>query len=166
MKQPDFTLIFKETFGTKPRPVVYEIRPYASFLHDLAFVSGLIHDARIIPSKLIKTDSCITMPINRDCWELGYTEHAKSVELHMVNSEIRFDGVVSNDFHNIDSKSNEEYWIDFIWASEEFRFHSSDSFELTIGGNEWKIGIKLSKEDFKILLNDIETPYLYSEKNG
>lgn len=43
--QPDFTRLFFEHFGTRPRKVVYEMRQGAFRLHDLVFLESLIHDA-------------------------------------------------------------------------------------------------------------------------
>src|SRR5512139_4057654 len=90
MKQPDFTKIFADYFGAKPRKVIYELRPPPNFIHDLVFLSSLVHDATLKRSRIIIKGKSLIIPIMRDCWELYI--HDKS-ELQTAKSILRFSPV-------------------------------------------------------------------------
>ena len=44
-KQPNFTKIFREYFGTTATKVRYSVRKDCNRIHDFVFLSSLVHDA-------------------------------------------------------------------------------------------------------------------------
>jgi hypothetical protein len=68
--QPDFPKLFFEYFGTKPRKVLYEIRQGPCRFHDLVFLNSLIHDATFHRKDARLSSERLTIPVDRDCWEL------------------------------------------------------------------------------------------------
>jgi hypothetical protein len=46
MAPPDFTALFFASLGARSKPILYELRDGPEMLHDLVFLSSLIHDAR------------------------------------------------------------------------------------------------------------------------
>jgi hypothetical protein len=91
-KQPDFTQLFYEFFGNKPRKVQYEVRSGPCRYHDLVFLGSLIHDARFQRQKIQLRGTRLTILVNRDCWELGLTpgeeNGEKYSELHIADAAL------------------------------------------------------------------------------
>ncbi len=164
MNQPDFSELFRSHFGGDPKAVIYELRSGPNMLHDLAFMSSLTHDARVVPKKLNQSDSNLFVPLERDCWELGYTEKDNSLELHIVESLLYVKACKSIKWTGVENLE-EEYWIDYLWISEDYRIYEAEIFNVTLAGHDWKLIISVDKEEFLIELQDQEVPYLYSEKH-
>ena len=95
MNQPDFTRLFRETFGSRPKPLTYALREAPDLLHDLAFLTSLIHDARVLSQAIAAEDDRLVIPIERDCWELGLSSDNA---LHTVESKLTFSGVASGEW--------------------------------------------------------------------
>ena len=161
MKQIDFSELFYEYFGDKPKSVHYELRQGPNLLHDVAFMSSLIHDARFYPNKVEHINDKIYVPLERDCWELGYS---KGNELHIADSTLIISGVKRVDWDGISDSDKDEVWIDYLWISEDYRKHDSDFFDVILGGDDWRISITVIEYESDVVLQDTETPYLYSEK--
>lgn len=162
--QPDFTRIFFDHFGRKPKKVRYELRVPPYFLHDLAFMSSLIHDARFFRKDIILRGERLTIPINRNCWEIPL---AQNNELHIAKAKLTF--ITAQDltwvFHDIDiADKDQELWIDGLCINESYRTHTSDRFDFTICGHGWKLAFTLEDYINVVRLQDIEVPYLYSDK--
>jgi len=162
--QPNFTKLFYETFASGCHPIKYSIRNYANCLHDLAFMSSLVHDARVRDMPAVAENGTIQIPLNRDCWELGYTEHGNSSELHVADALLCFEGVKSINWQ-IAKKPEGETWIDFLWLDPAWRDRRRKHFAFYIVGEDWKCTITLSQDQWKIVLCDQEEPYLWSARN-
>jgi hypothetical protein len=87
MNQPDFTKIFFDHFGGKPQKIRYELRLPPHLLRDLAFLTSLVHDARFQRKDIVYRGERLTIPINRDCWEIPITEEN---EFHIAESKLVF----------------------------------------------------------------------------
>ena len=77
-KQPDFRQLFYDYFGSNPKKVTYSIRTDSNRYHDLIFLKSLVHDARFKRNEIKLRGKRLIIPINRDCWELGFVKHEKS----------------------------------------------------------------------------------------
>jgi hypothetical protein len=163
MKQPDFTKIFFDYFGGKPRKVSYEMRIGPCFLHDLTFLTSLVHDARFFRKDITLRGRRLTIPLNRDCWEIPMTSDN---ELHAANAKLVFATVQDLKwvFQGMKVDPNQELWIDSLCINESYRSHSGDRFDFIICGHGWQLGFTLDDIGFTIRLQDIEVPYLYSKK--
>lgn len=67
--QPDFTKLFQEYFAQAEPQVSYELRIAPNMIHDSVFISSLIHDAQLVPSKCLHDGEIFTIPLIRDRWE-------------------------------------------------------------------------------------------------
>ena len=158
-KQPDFNSVFWEYFKKRPKKVRYEVRQAPNMLHDLVFLNSLIHDARLFRKKIRLRGRRLTIPLERDCWELSRGE---SPCLKTAESRLSIGGVieVSWQFDGIDEPEKpDELWIDGICFSKEHRSHVVDHFELFIMGCEpWHLRIGVSQDDFTLRLTDTSEP--------
>lgn len=164
-KQPDFQKLFFSHFGDKPRKVTYTIREDSNRYHDLIFLSSLIHDARFRREAVKLRGKRLTIPINRDCWELGIVDHADSHELHCADARLDISLVVNIEWrfdHGSEFSPSAELWIEEFWLVRE----TDETMKVTMGGFDWGSVITVRDEDLVIKLRDLEIPYLYSEKGN
>ena len=162
--QPDFSNTFFQTFGGAPTPVSYEIREIG-FLHDIAFLTALTHDARLLNPNAEPENGGLTLRLNRDCWEYGFTRIQQSQELHIADTLIQLGGVVSCAWE-IGELKTDEPWIDYTWICREFRDHDSKTFKFLTVGENWRLDVVMDREEWSIKLDDQETPHLWSAKNA
>ena len=170
-KQPDFTKIFLDFFGKKPRKVQYEVRSGPCCYHDLIFLRSLIHDARFKREKIQRRGNRVLIPINRDCWELGITpgesDGEKYSELHIADAVLTISQVKNIEWsfnHNIDCSPDTELWIHAIrLESNDWRY---DIESVVVDGKDWSCTLTLGEGDLQLKVKDIEIPYLYSEHYG
>ncbi len=162
-KQPDFKQLFYDHFGQKPKKVSYSIRPDSNRYHDLIFLKSLIHDTRFKRNDAKIRGKRLSIQINRDCWELGYVEHEKHNELYIANSRISISPVSDLEWrfsNNTEMNSNNELWIhDVIIQRESF-----ETLNIVLDGDGWSLHMKASDDDFNMKIQDLEVPYLYSQK--
>jgi len=69
-KQPEFGQMWADHFGNVPRKITYEVRDDNNGPHDFVFLSSLLHDARIVPERVKLRGNRLTIPLERDCWEV------------------------------------------------------------------------------------------------
>ncbi|HAV61350.1 MAG TPA: hypothetical protein DCY13_03190 [Verrucomicrobiales bacterium] len=160
--QPDFSSIFHQTFAALNGPVRYCIRQDGNLLHDLAFLSSLTHDARILSRDVLPEKGAITIALNRDCWERGYTKHERSLELHVADSALHLTGVQKVRWRYTNQVTGQP-WLDYLWIDRRFRRKSQ--FEFYLIGEHWRCTITLAGDDWTIRLIDAEMPYLWSFRN-
>ena len=162
-KQPDFRQLFYDYFGSKPKKVTYSIRQDSNRYHDLLFFKSLIHDARFKRKDIKIRGKKLTVQLNRDCWELGFVEHKKHSELYIANSRMSISTVSDLEwrFHNESEMNPEsELWIHDILIQRE----SYEILKVILDGDGWSLHMKASDDDFNMTIQDIEVPYLYSNK--
>ena len=165
MSQPDFSKIFFDLYGGKPKKIRYSLREGACRIHDLVFLSSFLHDARFFRSNMKLRGQRLTIETERDCWELGFNKN----ELYTAKSRLIFTGVT--DFRwEIDGIHNnclsEELWIMSFYFVENYFLHKSDFYDLIMLGDDWKLTIKMKEYDSSMTMQDIEVPHLYAEKNN
>ena len=163
-KQPDFRQIFYDYFGSKPKKTTYSIRHDSNRYHDLIFLKSLIHDARFKRTDLKLRGKKLTIQLERDCWEFGFVKHNESSELHIANSRLSVSPVFDIDWrfsieHEIIPEN--ELWIHDVIIQRE----SYEILQVIFDGDGWSLHMKASDDDFNMKIQDLEVPYLYSEKN-
>ncbi|UTG94178.1 hypothetical protein [Geobacter sulfurreducens] len=170
-KQPDFTQLFYEFFGSKPRKVEYEVRNGPCRYHDLVFLSSLIHDARLQREKIQKRGTRVTIPINRDCWELGLTPSEenglKYSELHIADAILSVSPVKNIEWSfndNINFSLEAELWIQSIWL--ERKNWRDEQMNVVLDGMDWRCILTVAEDDLLLKVKDKEIPYLYSVRHG
>jgi hypothetical protein len=165
MKQPDFQKLFFDYFGQVPRKVVYSVRQDSNQRHDLIFLSSLIHDARFKMSKVRLRGNRLTIPMNRDCWELGMVNHDGVAELYVAEAKLTIGRVHSVEWripHGLKPEEM-ELWIGRVSLTPP---GNDDTCDFAIEGDDWSCIIRLRDNDIAIRLADQETPYLYSTIEG
>ena len=158
--QPDFRQIFFDYFGSTPKKVTYSIRPCSYRYHDLIFLSSLIHDARFKREDIQIRGRRLIIPINRDCWELDLGGN----ELYIADASLSISPVFDLEWHfnnEMDFNPDTELWITDLSIQEE----SSEVLKIVIIGHAWSLHMKAFDDDFKMKLQDLEIPYLYSQKD-
>ena len=164
MKQPDFTKIFADYFGAKPRKVIYELRPPPSFIHDLVFLSCLGHDATLKRSRVIIKGKTLIIPILRDCWELYI--HDKS-ELQTANSMLKFSPVTDLEWifkNNYKKTLNDDLMLDNIFVDLSYRHYESNIYTFYVTGNGWRLRFNMPDYRYKVKLQDLETPHKHMNR--
>lgn len=167
-KQPDFTALFFDYFGGRPRKVAYEVRHGSSRWHDLVFLNSLVHDARFCRKDIWVKSKRLVLPVNRDCWELPRHESEKSSELHIANARLSIypvKSVVWSFDQNHSFSADAEMWLDYIWL-ERTAISQDGTIPVVLAGYGWRCTILADADDLEIKLRDLEVPYLYSERHG
>jgi hypothetical protein len=164
-KQPDFTKLFREYFGNTPKRVTYTLRQEPNRLHDLVFLLSLIHDARFQRKDIVLRGKRLILPIERDCWELGLGDHAASMELYVARSRLIVSPVTAIRWSLCQDATvapDDELWIDHVWLDDRSK---NVVDRLIISGSTWDCTITGPEDDLTVRLEDVETPYLYSERH-
>ncbi|MHB9138940.1 MAG: hypothetical protein ACYC4Q_06015 [Victivallaceae bacterium] len=159
-KQPDFNQIFYDYFGANPQKVAYSIRPDSNRYHDLTFIRSLIHDGKFKKNEIKILGKRLVIPINRDCWELGLKDN----ELYIADSRLSISPVFDlewNFTNEMEFNPDAELWIRDLSIQRE----SDDMLKIVLDGYVWSLQMKAFDDDFKMKLQDLEVPYLYSQKN-
>ncbi len=165
MKQPDFKKLFQDLAGGRPQKINYKIRTDSNLFHDMIFLDSLIHDSRFKIGQIRHVGKKITIPIERDCWELSPEEHGNSLELYITNSSLVISPVYDVTWSIKETKTvvdNEILWISSIWLSKKISKNDEDYRELEISGHNWSLTMVI-REEFSIYLRDLQEPYLYSK---
>lgn len=164
--QPDFRGIWKTYFSQQTDGVQFNVRLDSNFQHDVVFLSSLLHDARFkMPFNGVAGGE-IKFSLNRDCWERGYTDKPKGLELHVTDSMLHISGVLKVETKFPSAAGEDELWLDYLWIDEDYRLPNHDGFTLSMVGNNWRVILVIDKENAAIRLADLGPPYLYSERHG
>ncbi|KPJ73000.1 MAG: hypothetical protein AMK72_11525 [Planctomycetes bacterium SM23_25] len=169
-KQPDFQKLFFEYFGGKPKRVTYVVRRDSNCFHDLVFLASLLHDARLKRGEVRLRGKRLSIPINRDAWELFpvtcvgdarelYTADARLTISPVVRMEWRFDADVRFD-------PDFELWIDDVWMDRKLSAadpKADDIRTVMIEGFGWRCVLWVLDHDLKIRLQDLQVPHAYGE---
>jgi hypothetical protein len=170
-KPPDFSKIFFEYFGPTPRKVEYEVRSGVLGLHDLIFLSSLIHDARLKRSTVVYKNRRLIIPLERDCWEIPAVQQEGCKELYITNSRLIINAVEKIEWsfsHGFNFAIDNELWLNNIRCDFHRTYTDSNdkNISMCIDGIDWKCCLRVNEDKFKIKLQDIEIPFLYSKKHS
>ena len=172
MNQPDFTKLFFDCFGDKPRKVQYQLRRPPQTRHDLVFLSSLIHDARFGMRDVTRKGRILSIRINRDCWEIPMVEHAvppASCELHIAKSRLELTRVKRISWRMPRKQrgtTDRELLILDLHLDENWFCSGGSCFDFVILGDVWKCVIDLGRDEWSVCLHDEEAPRLWSKRNA
>jgi hypothetical protein len=158
---PDYSAAFRVN---KITPLRFQVRKGANFIHDVQFLSGYLHDARLDTKKIKISHKQLTIVVNRDCWEFGYKEHSNSLELFTVDSQLTITPVSSVSWETGDlEKLKGEVWIESIYLGPT-HWEKPDSSELVLTAPHagWRLRIHVAKQFGDIKLADLQTPRLHA----
>lgn len=161
--QPDFQKLFFEFFGPSPKKVTYKVRPDSNRKHDLIFLDSLIHEARINPGKMKIQKKRLTLTLNRDCWELGLVECKKGFELYVADSQLTIYPISEVKWcfqNNYLVKTGKDLWIRNLVLERS----GIEMPRIILEGLNWSFHVQVTREDFTMKLQDVENPYLFSQK--
>lgn len=167
-KQPDFKKLFYDHFGSTPQKVTYSVRSDSNRFHDMVFLSSLIHDSRFKIEEMRQRGKKIIIPINRDCWEIPrvrYEKPSPHSELHIANAQLTIAPVLGITWtyrHGIKFSNKSELWIQNIWLNRQ---DNEEMGTLALNGFDWNCALIVNTDDLVIKLQDLEIPYLYSQKH-
>jgi hypothetical protein len=158
--QPDFSALFRRE---KVAPLHFRVRDGASAVHDVQFLSSYLHDARLTPAALKQRGKRVALSLERDCWELGFTQHARSSELHIARCRLTVSPVSAIRWESAAVvPADRELWIESIYLGPT-RWETPDACDLVLSAPHarWKLVISIADHAGDIRLDDLETPYLH-----
>ncbi|HKP35530.1 MAG TPA: hypothetical protein VJT71_01635 [Pyrinomonadaceae bacterium] len=161
--QPDFSALFRRD---KVTPLHFRVRLGPCDVHDLHFLSSYLHDARFKPDAVNLRGKRLTIDFERDCWELGHTEHNRFCELHIAKSCLSVTPVsnIRWEAANI-LPADGELWLEKIYfGAAHWEIGNATEVVLSAPHAGWKLAISAAKEFKTFRLDDKETPYLYSRR--
>ncbi len=155
--QPDFSTLFRSHFAAVEPRVTYEIRYHGpNALHDVAFISSLIHDAQFRPRDVVLSGGNLTIALDRDCWE-RYDPGAPRPVLPVCQAAIRATHVVRVTWDGGFSP-DETLCVDHLWLDESFQFHDDSPIKVILAGDSWRVTIEMDREDSAFVLTDLTDP--------
>lgn len=154
-KQPDFGRLWADHFGSVPRKITYEVRDGDNGRHDFVFLSSLLHDARIVPERVRLRGNRLTIPLERDCWEVYFGD-----EMYYTQAVLSVSPVQSVEWrfmHPVFRKPDEAIWVSYL----EIASAESPPWTLKIDCTSWLCLIAIDSYESKIILRDKTAPALY-----
>jgi hypothetical protein len=148
-------------------PLHFRVRGASNFVHDIHFLSSYLHDGRFLAKSVIQRGKTLRIDIDRVCWELPMVKLPKSHDLYIVKARLTISPIASVDWEINDLKCLEdELSIENIYFGAAHWETTPESTEIVISAlyGGWKIRVLIDDEFGKIRLDDLETPYLYSQK--
>ena len=153
--QPDFSALFpRDTVA----PLHFRVRDGASAVHDVEFLSSYLHDARFTPAALKRRGTRLALSLERDCWELGYTRHARSSELHIARCRLTVSPVSALRWESVEVvPADHELWIESIYLGPT-HWETADASELVLTAPHagWKLVISIADHVGEIRLDAID----------
>jgi len=156
---PDFSALFRRDTVA---PLHFRVRDGAFTVHDVQFLSSYLHDARFMADAVMHRRRKLTIMLERDCWELGYTERTGSLELHVARSRLTIAPVSGYRWQIRDvERLQRELWIQSIYL-DAVHWETADASELVVSAPHagWKLSVAIADHCGDIRLDDQETPYL------
>lgn len=151
--QPNFSDLFfalGESFRLNEQRK-YVIRPLPQMVHDIMFLSSLIHDATFQGGSVeLDPSGLLSVPLKRDTWE----QFRATGKLDSISSRLEFAGIVNSDEINL-SINEGEFMVEYLWVSEDCRIDSKPYFTVSIVGHDWRQDLKLDRVNFSIVLIDL-----------
>jgi hypothetical protein len=160
-EQPDFTKLFREFFGEIPKKATYHLRDGPNRIHDLVFLGSIIHDATFRQKDFLLRGTRLTIPIERDCWELLRSNELNKLLVARSRLIVSPVNAIRWSFrHGAAIAPDDCLWIDHVWLDDR----SKNPYDrLIISGSAWDCAITANECDLAVRLEDAETPYLRSQ---
>lgn len=162
IKLPDYSAAFHTG---DIRPLRFRTRSDSNFVHDVQFLSGYLHDARVAPKEVKLRGNRLTLTVHRDCWEIGYKKHRDSIELYTARAQLVIKPVHSIRWEMAGLLHLEKpFWVNSIYLGAN-HWELTGMSELIItsasaAGVRLRVGIAGDFGD--IQLDDLEVPRLHN----
>lgn len=160
---PDFTALF---FRPAVKRLHFRARNGACFSHDIQYLSGYLHDARLSTGAVTLKGKRLAIDFHRDCWEIP--NKTGSGELYNARSRLVCSPVAAVEWEIGDLPGMPvELWVESIYPGEAC-WETPDAGELLISAphQQWRIRIVFESDDRVIRLDDQELPYLWSVRHA
>ena len=145
--QPDFRKLFAEWGAGAAAPLRYVVRGWSNSPHDIAFLSGLVHDAVIRHVSL--EASFLTIQMQRDTWE----KYSTTRELTDIASELRIGPLRKVRFSSSQNLPIGEGHM--ILSMRQFPTkYEQEILGIRILGDGFTIDCWLKDDEFQIVLQD------------
>ena len=159
MKQPDFGSFFHCTTPTK---IKYQLRFNANLFHDVVYLRSYIHDARFKIESIKHTRKRLIIPIERDCWELGFdTPHGLiTAESKLTLFPVEDFSLTMLDLPNQQITGNDaenKFWISEIFICDDY-YENHDDFHIVIKTINLRMEIHLKSGSPLVKLEDLTIP--------
>ena len=153
-KQPDFQATFFGFFSDSSGGVSYRIRGDSNLRHDIAFMSGLLHDGRFNVADVRRRAKAISIDLDRDRWELPRPNDSDNRSLLSIRSRLTIGSVVQDEFTHSPSGPllRENLTISGVEAQE--LYSARDPWKFIIIGENWRWVFSIPEFQFKIELAD------------
>ena len=164
--QPDFQNLFFAALGGKPKKQRYRLRFDSNLLHDLQFLSSLVHDARITPARVSLRGKRLRVPLHRDCWEYGLQRPDGGTELLVADSALRLSPVEGLDWelpHQL-VKADSELWLDSLYFGTDYWQGNAPMWSLVLGGHDWAARVHFATDEPTVELTDRTVPQYWSDR--
>ena len=166
--QPDFQSLFFTALGGKPKKQKYRLRFDSNLLHDLQFLSSLVHDARLTTARVSLRGKRLVVPLHRDCWEYGLQRPDGGTELRVADSALRLNPVEGVEWelpHHLVNKDS-ELWLDSLYFATDYWQGNAPTWSLVLGGHDWLARVHFAADDPTVELTDRTVPQYWSERRG
>ena len=164
-QQPDFSKIFADYFGGKPKRVVYRLRLDSNLLHDLQFISSLVSHATVFPRRSTTRGRKFLLRMYRECWEVPAQVIDEVCHPYVADCELSVSPVHEVRWeipHDIYLMAVEELCLHGVEIGSDYWDPARDTFSLTFRGDTWKCLVTVGKGP-KVVLHDKSTPVLDTE---
>ena len=172
--QPDFDKIFRDYFGDAPGKVVYEVRHDPNRVHDIYFLSSLIHDAQFRRESVRFRGKRMTILVERPCWDLESRPVAKRSgptvwEQYVVPAVLTIQPVVGIEWRyqrDLPPSPEDELDICYLWLDRPAAqvVQDDERVPIMIAGFGWDCIATVLTDEMKIRLRDLGDPYLPSQR--
>lgn len=123
-----------------------------------------IHDARFSAEDAVLRGKRLSIPLDRDCWELEPVLHPDRIEMYFAKARLTVSPVYDLEWrfdHGYTKDENGKILIhNIIVMGEKGNFAT-----IIIDGYVWKLQMRAEEYDPRMTVRDLEVPYLYSERH-
>lgn len=144
--QPDFQKIFADWGASVIPPLQFTVRIGCNLSHDVAFLSSLIHDARI--RSMTVTGNELQISLLRDTWET----YPSTRDLNEVESELQTGPLKAVRFTNCENRPVGSG--DMIEGVRSIPDPTRGGFIIQVFGQKFSIEVELDEFDFSVQLRD------------
>lgn len=159
MKQPDFGSFFHRTTPVK---IKYQLRFNENLFHDMVYLTSYIHDSCFKTSSIKHTRKRIIIPIERDCWELGFdtprglvTTASKLTFFPVEDFSLTMQGFPDQQMTGNDAE--DKFWISEIFICDDY-YENNEDFHIVIKTINLRLKIHLKSDSPLVKLEDLTIP--------
>ena len=154
--QPDFRELFFQYFESRTGRLRYTIRHDSNLRHDVAFLSGLLHDAMIETDSVRLRNHRLVIPLERTKWELRTTNEAGLRSLDECRSKLAI--TPAHQWTRINESQSLANSENLMLSGVECRglYADDDDLIFSLVGDKWSWEFRLPRYEFDIELIDTD----------